>query len=264
MNQIGLASGVLPEFDAETVIRCAGEAGFEAAGLWIEPQEWTPARIRGARGLASTAGVAILDVEVIWIKPESVMDDHRRTIEIGAALGARNALCVISDCDLSRARERFASLCADAESAGLRLALEFGVFTSVKSLSMARAIVDAARSSAAAILVDPIHVDRSGATVSEIAAVPRALLPYAQFCDAPSKRPDLEDFDAVIEDAIDLRAQLGQGELPLADLLKALPENIPLSIELRSKALRDTYADPLGRARAVAGATRRWLKENAC
>ena len=32
-----------------------------------------------------------------------------------------------------------------------------------------------------ALLVDPIHVDRSASTVAQIAAVPPSLLPYAQF-----------------------------------------------------------------------------------
>ena len=95
--------------------------------------------------------------------------------------------------------------------------------------------------------------------MADLARVPRELLPYAQFCDAPAKRPDPADFGAVIEDAIDLREQCGHGALPLAEMYKALPPGIPLSIELRSKALREGFPDPGERARAVAEATRRWL-----
>jgi len=63
----------------------------------------------------------------------------------------------------------------------------------------------------------------------------------------------------VIEDAIDLRKQCGEGALPLAAMYAALPPGIPLSIELRSKALRDGFPDAGERAKAVAEATRRWL-----
>jgi hypothetical protein len=63
----------------------------------------------------------------------------------------------------------------------------------------------------------------------------------------------------VITDAIDLRRQLGEGALPLRGMLRALPLDIPLAIELRSKALRETYADPGERARVTAQATRAWL-----
>ena len=56
-----------------------------------------------------------------------------------------------------------------------------------------------------------------------------------------------------------MRIQFGEGGLALADLYNALPDGIPLSIELRSKALRDTYPDPGERAKVVAQATRTWL-----
>jgi hypothetical protein len=42
-------------------------------------------------------------------------------------------------------------------------------------------------------------------------------------------------------------------------MLCHLPPAIPLSIELRSKALREGYPDPEARAEAVLAATRRWL-----
>jgi hypothetical protein len=112
-------------------------------------------------------------------------------------------------------------------------------------------------------LIDPIHVDRSGTTALEIAAVPGALLPYAQFCDAPTQRPDPDNFNEIITDAIDLREQCGAGGLDLVSLYNVLPANIPLSIELRSKALRDCYPDAGERAKVVAAATRAWLEANA-
>jgi sugar phosphate isomerase/epimerase len=111
------------------------------------------------------------------------------------------------------------------------------------------------------VLVDPIHVDRSGTTVAEIAAIDPALLSYAQFCDARALRPNPADFDAVITDAIDLREQAGEGVLPLASMLQALPADIPLSIELRSAALREAFAHPALRAKAVLDATRLWMEQ---
>jgi hypothetical protein len=72
-------------------------------------------------------------------------------------------------------------------------------------------------------------------------------------------RPDPSDFGAIITDAIDLREQCGEGGLPLDALYQALPPGIPLSIELRSKALRDAFPDAGERAKAVAAATRHWL-----
>ena len=263
MNPVSLASGVLPEFGAVAVIEAAAAAGFDAAGLWIEPAEWTAQVARAARAALAATGLPALDIEVIWLKPDSAMDDHRKVIEVGGELGAASGLRVSADPAHGSTAARLADLCRHAEGSGIRVALEFGVFTEVKTLGAAIAILDAVAHPLRALLIDPIHVDRSGSAIADIARVDPALLPYAQFCDAPAKRPDPADFDAVIVDAIDLRAQCGEGGLPLDELYASLPRNIPLSIELRSKALRDGYPDPAERARAVARATRAWLARHA-
>lgn len=262
MNRISLASGVVPEFGPVETIGAAAAGGFDAVGLWIEPQNWTPEITHDCRAALADSGLELLDVEVIWLKPDSDMRQHKAVIDIGAELGAKNVLCVSSDPDMAANADRLAELCRHAEGSAMRVALEFGVFTEVKNLHMAMAVLDNVGHPLRALLVDPIHVDRSGTSTHEIANVSRDLLPYAQFCDAPAERPDLQDFDAIITDAIDLRKQCGEGGLDLKGIYNALPEGIPLSIELRSKALRERYPNSNDRATAVATATRRWLLEN--
>lgn len=263
MNPISLASGVLPEFGAVDVVRAAAEAGFDAAGLWVEPGEWSQTTTQETRSVLADSGMRLLDVEVIWLKPDSSMDDHRKVIDIGSALGAENVLCVSSEIDPSVTAARLAELCRHAEGSGLRVSLEFGVFTQVKNLAAALSIIEGVGHPLAAVLIDPIHVDRSGTSVAEIGRIDPHLLPYAQFCDAPARRPDPDDFDAVIVDAIDLRENCGQGALPLDRIHAALPAGIPLSIELRSRLLRERFPHPADRAREVARATRNWLLKHA-
>lgn len=260
MHRISLASGVLPEFGPVDIVEAAGAAGFDAAGLWIEPGGWTAQTTRETRAALAATGLPVLDVEVVWIRPDSSLDEHRRVLDVGMELGARNVLCVSSDPDHGATAAKLAALCAHAEAAGMRVALEFGIFTKVRNLAQALKVLDRVNHPLSAVLIDPIHVDRSGTTVAEIAAVDRALVPYAQFCDARAERPDPADFDAVITDAIDLREQCGEGVLPLAAMLGALPADIPLSIELRSAALREAFSHPASRAKAVADATRNFLE----
>ena len=258
-HRLSFASGIVPEFGPLETIHAAAAGGFDAVGLWIEPENWSASLTRDTRRALADTGLELLDVEVIWIKPDTSLDLHRRTIDIGAELGAKHVLCVSSNPDAAATAATLATLCEHAQASAMRVALEFGIFTEVKTLSAAMAVLDAVAHPLRALLIDPIHVDRSGSSIAEIAAVPRALLPYAQFCDAPATRPDANDFNAIITDAIDLRAQCGEGALPLAAMLAALPADIPLSIELRSKALRDAYPDPQERARVTAKATRDWL-----
>lgn len=258
-RKLSLASGILPEFGAVDVVEAGASAGFDAVGLWIDPAEWTPQSTRETRGALARTGMPVLDVEVVWIKPDTALDDHRKVIDAGAELGAANVLCVSSHPDTGVTAETLAALCRHAEGSGMRVALEFGIFTEVRNLKQALGVIGQVDHPLAAVLVDPIHVDRSGTTVAEVAAIDRALLPYAQFCDARALRPDHADFAAVIADAVDFREQCGEGVLPLAALLEALPPNIPLSIELRSAALREAFSQPALRAKAVLDATRRWL-----
>ena len=259
MRKLSLASGVLPEFGAVDVVRAGAEAGFDAVGFWVDPAEWSDADTRDARSALAATDLSLLDVEVVWIKPDSDLDAHRRIIDVGAQLGAANVLCVSSDPDIGATAAKLAALCQQAEASGMRIALEFGIFTEVKNLTQALAVVERVAHPLAAVLIDPIHVDRSGTTIEQIAALDPALLPYAQFCDARAARPHPDDFDAVIRDAVDLREQCGEGALPLAAMLNALPSHIPLSIELRSQALREGYSDASARAAAVLQATRSWL-----
>jgi sugar phosphate isomerase/epimerase len=260
MNRISLASGVVPESGPIETIHAAAAGEFDAVGLWIEPPKWNAQLMREARHALADSGLELLDVEVIWLKPDSDLAEHKRCIDIGAELGAQNVLCVSSNPDAGATAARLADLCAHAEGSGMRVALEFGIFTEVKTLAAALKILAAVAHPLGALLVDPIHVDRSRTAIEEIAAAPRELFSYAQFCDAPAQRPDADDFNAVIIDAVDLRRQPGEGDLPLEALLYALPRDIPLAIELRSKALREAYPDPNERARATARATRAWLE----
>lgn len=259
MRKLSLASGVLPEFGAVDVVRAGAAAGYDAVGLWIDPSTWTAADTRAARSALAGTDLGLLDVEVVWIKPDTRLDDHRKIIDVGVELGAANVLCVSSHPDPEETTHALAALCRHAEGSGIRVALEFGIFTQVKDLSQALSVIARVAHPLAAVLVDPIHVDRSGTSIAQIAAIDPALMPYAQFCDARALRPAPDDFAAVITDAVDLREQCGQGALPLRAMLQALPADIPLSIELRSAALRTAYPDPNARAAAVLAATRDWL-----
>jgi sugar phosphate isomerase/epimerase len=258
---ISLASGVVPELSPAATASAAARGGWPAVGLWVEPAEWTAQTTREVRAALEAGGLTVLDVEVVWIKPGAHDPNHDRIVDVGAEVGAKNVLVVSSDPDHSAAAAKFARLCERGRQAGLRVALEFGFFTEVRSLAEARAIVEAAGDPAGAILIDPLHLERTGGTAADVAALPRSLLPYAQFCDAPMRGPGagVGDVEEIIREALDDRLQCGDGALPQIDVLKALPADAPLSIELRSKYLRDTYPDAAERARVTLQATRRFL-----
>lgn len=260
---LSLAAGVLPEHVPETTLHAAASAGYDAFGVWLEPALWTDARARDLRRRAEDRGVAILDAEVFWIKPGPLDPLLLRGIDLAAILGAPNILLVSSDPDKAATADKFGALCDHAAAAGIAVSLEFGAFTDVVTVEDALAVLRAADRPNGRLLVDPIHLARSGGTAADLAAVPDALFAYAQFCDAGPDAPLVTDRAAIRQEAIDGRLMPGDGVLPLSALLHRWQADLPLSIELRSRTLRERFPEPTDRAAQVLAATRRWLAAHA-
>ncbi len=260
---LSLAAGVLPEAVPEATIDAAARAGFDAVGVWIEPALWTDARARDIARRVEDAGIAILDAEVVWIRPGPLEDAALRAVDLAAIIGAPNLLTVSIDPDIGATADKFAMLCDRAAPAGIAVSLEFGPFTDIGDLATALDVIRRADRPNARLLVDALHLSRSGGTPDDLRAVSPTLFAYGQLCDAGPDAPDTADRAAIRTEAIDGRLMPGDGVLPLADLIDAWPTNLPLSIELRSRALRQRHPDPTERARVVLDATRRWFATRA-
>jgi sugar phosphate isomerase/epimerase len=123
----------------------------------------------------------------------------------------------------------------------------------VSSVAKALRVLDGAGRANSGLLVDAIHFFRAGDRVAELAALPGRYLHYAQFCDARRERP--ADMPELIRQARADRLMPGEGGLDLAGLVRALPGELPLSLEI-------PYARPmpaLERARRALEATLRLL-----
>ncbi len=256
---ISLAAGIMPEATPTQLIDCAAGSGFDFGGMWAERETWTSATTRKIRQQARDAGVELLDLEVAWIMPGAPDPWLTELVHIAAELGARNLLCVSSDPDMAATTAKFQTLVDAARGTGVRVNLEFGIFTEVRTIHMARAVLEAVEGEAKALLVDTLHWARSGGTAEDLAAIPAEWLSYCQPCDAPAQGPDVTNFDDIIDDAINRRMALGQGGLPLAAMVDALPAHLPMAIEERSAALRDNFPDLMERARECARTSRAWL-----
>lgn len=249
-NILSLAAGTLPEFLPDQVAHAAGQAGFRHVGFTIEPDQWDAERIKATKAALRQYDLSVLDVEVVWIPEGGVLtDDHRLILDAGAELGAPNILVVSAEPDPGRTAAALHQLCEWAAPADMRVSLEFLMITAVQSLDSALDIVARCDHPAAAVLIDSLHFQRAGHIANDLKAVDSNLLAYSQICDGNLQCPD--DFNSYLEDAIDLRSAPGEGELPLNAILAALPKAIPLSLEIRSKAYRERYPDPVERAKAV-------------
>jgi sugar phosphate isomerase/epimerase len=257
-HPIAMASGIMPEATPVQLVECAAWAGFDYGGMWVEPADWTPGTTRSVRRALTATGLPLLDVEVVWIKPGPPDPHHRRIVDIGMELGAHNVLCVSSDPDPGATRDKLAAL-MDHARGDIRINLEFGLFTEVKTIQQASAILGEIGSPAGGLLIDALHWTRSGGTLADVQAVPVEWLSYCQLCDAPMPGADPTDPDAILIEAIDGRVPLGQGQLSIGGLLDAMPDGLPVAVEERSRLLRETFPDLKSRAAQLLRTSREWM-----
>ena len=255
VGPLSLATGVLPEFEPPEVVSAASAAGFDMVGVWFDPATWSVARARDVRLRLDGTGLVALDMEPIFVMPEG--DWGERLIDAAAEVGACNVLTVSRGLDPARFADRFAELCDHAAPAGITIVVEPTALYSVTTIAEAEQVLALAGRPNGAILADNLHLDRAGGNAIEaLAMLDPALLPYAQICDAPAEPADTSRA-GLFSDARDERRLLGDGDLPVREFVAALPEAIPLSLEIRSRQLRLLYPDPDERAACVhANATR--------
>ncbi len=262
-REVALATLTLGDVGPPELVEAAAGAGFDAVTLRVtdgspEPGPLaadTPVRRETLRRLRDT-GLGVLDAEVIRLRRDTDPAALRPPLESAALLGARHVLAVASEPDDGALAERFAGLCDEAAALGMRAVLEFMAFSGCRTLADADAIVTRAAHPAGGLLVDPLHLRRSGGTPAQVALLAAAhpeRFPYAQLCDAPAAAP-AGGGDDLYDEALRRRLHPGEGGLPLADLLAALPARIPLSVEVPVAALR--ALPPAERAERAFGAVR--------
>lgn len=250
---LSLAAGVHPMLAPHDMVSAAAEAGWPACGVWFDAATWTDTTTAQVRRRLDDTGITALDLEPIIPAPDTP-DHGERLLEAAAGIGARFVLFTSRLPDLSATAARFAELCEVAAPLGVRLVCEFLPIFPLRTLTMASEVVAPHDPSVAGVLVDNLHLSRSGGSVADVAALDPARLPYLQIADAPGEIPT--EPMALLDEAINGRLLPGEGALPIDELLAAVPD-VPLSFEVRSRSLRDDFTDPVERARHLLDAARR-------
>jgi sugar phosphate isomerase/epimerase len=252
---IGIGHLTLLDVAPPDLVLIAYRAGFDAVGLRVAPasavEEPWPMR-PGSPMLADTrkrladTGMGVLDVEIIRLTKETKPADHRALFEAGAELNASFINVIADDPDLSRARDTFHAVAEEALAFGLRPMVEAMIYSQVRNLDDA---VSLAAGSGGGVTVDPLHLRRFGGSPDQLRNLDRSLLLYYQLCDAPLDPPSglprparlprgqpLDIDDRALE-ARAARLLPGEGELPLNEIVDAMPPDIPVSIEAPNQVL---------------------------
>lgn len=263
---ISLSALTVLELAPPQMVACAREAGYSHVGLRLIPA--TPTEpcydtigdtpvIRDTLARLGDTGIRVLDVEILRLKPETQVVQFKDVLETAARLGARHALIAGNDPDETRLTDNLAALCDLAAPFGIAPCLEPMPWTDAKNFAQGARIVGNAARANAGLLIDPIHFDRGGSTADEIKDVPPSYLRYVQMCDAPAERP--ATLEGLLHQARAERLLPGDGGLDLAGILRAVPADTPISVEIPMEKLARTVP-AVERARRALVATRKLLQ----
>jgi sugar phosphate isomerase/epimerase len=243
-----LAAGCVPDAVPWDIPRIAHAAGFSSCGMWIDTKTtWDQYALAKTKRSLRETGMQLIDVEALWLAGGvEATDAHKIAIEAGLELGAKNVLVVSAHDEHEASIEQFHALCALAGD-DIRVNLEFGEFTQIRSLPAAREFIRTVDHKAAGILVDLMHLNRAGDAFPDL---DEHVFSYVQACDFWQSSKKMAG-DAYIEAAVDWRCNLGEGEANRSDIQAVCRADVDVSLEIRSKALREKFPDPVARARQI-------------
>lgn len=259
--EVGMDHLTMLDVSPPELVTIAREAGFDSVSPRVSastPNEEPWPMTAGSSMLEETVrligdtGIRVLAVEVFRIGPDTRPGDYESAFEAGARLGARYVTVNSDDPDIERASETFAALTAEAREYGLRTLIEPIVYTQVSNLDEAVHIAE--RSDGGGILLDTLHFQRYGGRLERLRSLDPDLLSYVQLCDAPLAPPSelprplrlprgqsTDGTDLQLESRA-MRLLPGDGELPLAEFLAAIPADVPVSVEAPVLSLWQTLS----------------------
>ncbi len=165
-------------------------------------------------------GVSISLGEGFAVKPD--VDARERalpTLELMCELGVTRINAVAVDPDLGRCFDQLAKFTRRwPRTRALEATLEFGPGMTIADLPGALAALRHVGPKLK-LLIDTMHLVRSGSSIADLAALDPALIGYIQLNDVPLA-PTIPSY---MEEAMFERMTPGTGELPLLDITRRAP-----------------------------------------
>lgn len=220
-------------------VRLAGQVGYASVGLRLYPAfTGAPfytlppgsAEMRQTKDALRQAGIRVHDIEFVVVDDKFSPTDLSAVLDSAAELGARRLSVCGDDPDNSRFVANLSALAELASKVGIGVDLEIMPWRQIGTLDAAVKAVAATKMANVAVLVDALHLARSGSAPADLIRLPQSMIRSVQLCDARAEHPG--DTAALIAEARGGRLLPGLGALPLTDLVGVIPEEATISVEV--------------------------------
>lgn len=204
-------------------------------------------------------GVSISLGEGIMVRAGGDVRDLEGDLDLFCELGANRINAVSMDPDLGRTFDQLAVVAEMGGARGVEVTTEFAPVLTVNNLQTALAAVRHVNQPHFKLLIDTMHLVRSGSGAADIAALDLALIGYVQICDA-LREPVIPDY---FEESMYERMVPGEGGLGLKEIVAALPHDRVFALEVPLRGAAKAGAGPHERLGKCVEAVRRLLAETA-
>lgn len=161
-------------------------------------------------------------------------------LDVIVELGARRIATVSIEPDQQRSFDQFAIIAEMTAAIGVETVVEFAPTSPIPDLPTTIAAVRHVGRQNFRLMIDVMHFVRSGSGAADLAALEPGMIGYVQLCDVPliSTQPDY------IREARYERLIPGKGELPLIDILAAVPRDVIIGLEVPQRSLAEAGVGP--------------------
>jgi sugar phosphate isomerase/epimerase len=236
---LGLAHFSAIQVPPQELVALAAKAGFSAVGLRLypafpgAPYYEVPAGSAASydlQQLLNGEGMQVYDIEFVTLSADFVPDSIAPILEAANSIGAKRLSVCGDDPDRSRLVSNFAELCDLAANFDMGVDLENMGWRTVATFADALAIVEQAGKPNGGALVDALHFCRNGSEPTALGAALGSRIRSVQLCDAGQMAP--HSHEGMIAEARSGRLAPGEGVLPLTAILRAVPEDAAVSVEV--------------------------------
>ena len=200
-------------------------------------------------------GIGISLGEGMVITARSDVADLAGDLDVMAELGAAQVNTLSFDPDRDRTFDQLARLTEMAAERGIGATIELAPGLTIGDLPTVKAAFAHVGRPDLRLTVDTMHWARSGYGAAELRELEPERIGYVQLSDTTLK-PRMRSYMA---EAMYERMAPGDGELPLAEILGAVPDDVVVGLEIPMRALAESGIGPMERLRPCVVAARELL-----